>query len=95
MQLGFGVRGQALGGLHRKAPATVFGGRVLVLGRGPQKDVVGFVQARLQVGWDLVGISRQTRTEEERVPRIAPLLIRNEIVLELAKPLAVPDGQVP
>jgi hypothetical protein len=75
-------------------PAVFIRRGVAVVGRRLEEEVMGRVQPLRQIVGDVLGVGGQAGSSEERLPERLPALLREEVVLEPAEPLAVLDREV-
>ena len=85
---------QRLGGVLGQVPAVLIHRGVGVAGRRLEEEVVGRVQPLRQMVGDVLGVGGQAGPLEEGLPERLPALLREEVVLEPAEPLAVLDREV-
>ena len=85
---------QRLGGVRGQVPAVLIHRGVGVVGRRLEEEVVGRVQPLRQIVADVLGVGGQAGPLEEGLPERLPALLREEVVLEPAEPLAVLDREV-
>lgn len=75
-------------------PAAFLHRGVAVAGRRFEEEVVGPIQPLREMAGDVLGVSGQTGPLEKGLPKGFPALLREEVVLEPAEPLAVPDRKI-